>query len=198
MVQRNLASVARALIVVLAIAPLAIALNLWPETGVLTDALAASKSWVAQVVASAFFLCSATLEYWALGRWQGLLACPLYVLVIGSTINMEPTRRGDEACDWQCVLHRSSLAALGVAELALLWTRDFGPLVLFATALAIGATISTFLITVDRGGANFTADEQESLLRLVGSMELMTLLWVRTLAATTPSAKSELVEYVRV
>jgi len=180
-------AVVRALIVLTATAPSLGVLVFFPHSGVVTDAYAASDGWVAPLVGCLLFLASTTLEYWALGRWEGLAAAPFYALAIASTTSLPLTLRGVDDCDAQCVLHRVAVAVLGVVEVGLLWRRGFGPATLGATSVAIGITMAVYLIAVADGGANVSATEMDEMLKLTGVFELCVLLWVRLLAASVPT-----------
>lgn len=181
-------AVVRALIVLLAASPSLGTLILFPHSGVVTDAYAASDGWLAPLVGIVGFLLSAALERWALGRWEGLAAAPFYAAAIASTVQLPLTQRGVDECAVQCVLHRVAVAVLGVAETGLLWSRGFGTITISVTAVAIVSTVSIYLVAVQDGGANVSAAEMEELLKLTGTFELLLLLWVRLLAASVPTS----------
>lgn len=194
---KNHAAPVRALIVLTATAPSLGVLVFFPHSGVVTDSYAASDNWVAPIIASLFFVLSAALEYYALERYEGLMASPFYALAIVSTTSLSLTQRGVEDCNAQCVLHRVAVVLLGVVELALLWQRGIGTIILSVTAVCFVTTITLYLTAVQDGGANVSASEMDEMLKLTGVFEICLLLWVRLLAASLPpKGCQELVDIV--
>ena len=183
----------RALIVLTAAAPSIGVLVFFPHSGVVTDSYAASGGLLAPLVACALFLLSAVLERYALDRWEGLIAWPVYSIAIFSTYSLSLTRRDVDACEWQCHFHRAAVVALAVVEMVLLRWRGIGWSIIAATGIVIVATIAVYLVAVWDGGAHVSESEMDAMLKLHGVFEICLLLWMRLIAASAPIDYEEVV-----
>ena len=183
----------RALIVVTAVAPSLGVLIFFPHSGIVSDSYAASGGLLAPLVASALFLLSAVLEYYALDRREGLVAWPFYTAAIVSTYSLPQTQRDVAVCEAQCVGHRVSVVALVVVEMVLLRWRGIGWSIIAATGIVIVATIAVYLVAVQDGGAHVSESEMDAMLKLHGVFEICLLLWMRLLAASAPIDYEEVV-----
>lgn len=155
----------RVLIALLGLVPVVVITALHPGP-TLTESLADTSPFGVAIV-GLLYSGSALLELLVLNRIEGVLGAAIYMATIYTALDYED-------CDWLCVTHRGSVIVLFAVEACLLYTRNYGWLVLLGESAIVAALLVVWAVD----------DEQQS--PWFGALELLALASARLLAAQTP------------
>jgi len=178
------AATIRALIVFFAVTPLVAVALQHPETGVISDSLAASE-WPAQAFCSVGFILSALVEALGLGNPYGLASAPVFTSVIWTTWR-QPTLATTTDCSMYCLVHLFAVALLMVVVLIGLYVRGVRLAVVGLVGAAMAFITIGYNVVVNDDAFDATNPEYRQWLALIGAFELGLVLFERSVAATVP------------
>ena len=184
----------RSLVVLFAVFPIVVVVLQDPQTGVVSDSLAASGI-EAQIFCSLGFVLSAIVELLALGRPHGLVSSTFFAATIFSTWN-QPTLATSTECAAYCYAHLVSVALLMAVVLVGLFQRGVRLVVIAAVAAVMLAIAVCYNVVVNDDNFDATDPAYRRWLALCGALEVGLVLFERSVAASVPVRGAE-PEYAR-
>ena len=173
---------ARAMILLLAVAPIVITSHTQLDARMVTDGLAQAgplEGWLPVILG---WWGSCGLQFLYLGRVEGLIVAPLMTASVVTSTSPEDDAGGAAGCGTVCIAHYIFTAVFVLAEAAGLLRMGVARWAVLFSLASAGTFCGLFLL-----GQHFEADaprDREAVHRLAGAIEICTLVLARALAST--------------
>ena len=179
-------AVVRAMIPFTTLTPILFILTISPQSGVLSDSLAASTP--AQLASCCVgYAFSGILEALALGRAYGLVSLPAYTATIVTTFQQPTLAEAGKTCDAWCTAH---LVAVGVLMSTSILGMIHRGVTVSATAFfaaIMGFVLICYLVVVNQDDFDATDPDTRRWLAAIGAAEVSLVVFERSVAASMPA-----------
>ena len=155
---------------------------LWPASAVVSDSLAASDSWAALVAICSGYAAGAWLEWYFLHSLLSAATWPVFAATVFSTYGQD-LLVDTTTCNSLCLAHNSLLVLLVALELAGSRLRGASLELVGASALIMAGTALAYRMVLLDDDFDASDTNTRRFLAVVGSVELVSFLSSRTLAA---------------